>query len=132
MMDIAAALLFSTLVLTFGQYMLRIFTSEAEVIRLGVRVMRVISPAYFIFAFIELLSGSLRAQGHVLVTTIMTMLGVCAFRVVWVLFIVPQGKLEQIVFCYPATWTITAVGMIIYYIYKQRSIIKKYKNTLPA
>ena len=132
MMDIAAALLFSTLVLTFGQYMLRIFTSETEVIRLGVRVMRVISPAYFIFAFIELLSGSLRAQGHVLVTTIMTMLGVCAFRVVWVLFIVPQGKLEQIVFCYPATWTITAVGMIIYYIYKQRSIIKKYKNTLPA
>ena len=92
----------------------------------------VISPAYFIFAFIEILSGALRAQGHVLVTTIMTMLGVCAFRVVWVLFIVPQGTLEQIVFCYPATWTITAIGMIIYYIYKQRKIIRQYKNTLNA
>lgn len=128
LMDIGAAVLFSTLALTVGQYMLRIFTSETEVIALGVRVMRVISPAYFIFVFIEILSGSLRAQGHVLVTTIMTMLGVCAFRVIWVLFIVPDGTLEQIVFCYPATWIVTATGMIIYYIYKQNKIIKKHMN----
>ena len=106
--------------------MLRIFTSETEVINLGIRVMHVISPAYFIFVFIEILSGSLRAQGHVLVTTLMTMLGVCAFRVVWVLFIVPYGTLEQIVFCYPATWIVTATGMIIYYIYKQKKIIRSY------
>lgn len=128
LMDIGAAVLFSTLALTVGQYMLRIFTSETEVIALGVRVMRVISPAYFIFVFIEILSGSLRAQGHVLVTTIMTMLGVCAFRVIWVLFIVLDGTLEQIVFCYPATWIVTATGMIIYYIYKQNKIIKNHMN----
>ena len=78
--------------------------------------------------FIEILSGSLRAQGHVLVTTVMTMLGVCAFRVIWVLFIVPDGTLEQIVFCYPATWIVTATGMIIYYIYKQNKIIKNHMN----
>ncbi|CDD66317.1 putative efflux protein MATE family [Firmicutes bacterium CAG:882] len=128
LMDICAAVLFSTLALTFGGYMLRIFTSETEVINLGIRVMHVISPAYFIFVFIEILSGSLRAQGHVLVTTLMTMLGVCAFRVVWVLFIVPHGTLEQIVFCYPATWSVTATGMIIYYIYKQNKIIRKYNT----
>ena len=49
LMDICAAVLFSTLALTFGGYMLRIFTSETEVINLGIRVMHVISPAYFIF-----------------------------------------------------------------------------------
>lgn len=62
-MDICAAVLFSTLALTFGGYMLRIFTSETEVINLGIRVMHVISPAYFIFVFIEILSGSLRGTG---------------------------------------------------------------------
>lgn len=129
LMDIAAALLFSTFTLITGRYLLMIFTSETEVISIGFRMMRIISPAYFIFVFIEIFSGSLRAQGHVMVTTFMTMIGVCAFRIAWVLLIVPHGTLEQIVSCYPATWIVTATGMIIYYIYKQSRIIKKFTNS---
>lgn len=67
----------------------------------------VISPTYFLFTFIEIYSGSLRAQGHVLISTIMTMTGVCLLRIVWTTCIVPNGTLEQIIACYPITWVVT-------------------------
>lgn len=74
--------------------------------------------------FIEVYSGALRAQGHVIVTTAMTMIGICVLRVVWVTWIVPDGTLSQIVACYPITWLVSAVGMIIYYHYKQKKILE--------
>ena len=85
----------------------------------------VISPTYFLFCFVEIFSGSLRAQGYVLVATLLTLIGVCLLSVVWVALIVPDGTLEQIIACYPITWVVTAVSMSLYYFYKQRRIWKK-------
>ena len=87
----------------------------------------VISPTYFLFVFIEILSGALRAEGHVLVTTVMTLSGICLLRILWVTLIVPNGTLEEIVACYPVTWAICALGMILYYGYKQRKIFAQQK-----
>ena len=94
-------------------------------ITIGIRMVRIVSPAYWIFAFVEIYSSSLRAQGSVLVTTVMTMTGVCILRVVWVLFIVPNGTMEQVIACYPITWVVTAIAMILYYFFKQRQIIER-------
>lgn len=89
---------------------------------IGLSMVRIISPLYWIFAFIEIFSGSLRAQNSVLVTTLMTMTGVCLLRIVWVKLIVPAGTLEETIACYPITWIVTAAAMIVYYIYKQKRI----------
>lgn len=88
-------------------------------------MMQIISPTYFLFVFIEIYSGSLRAQGYVFVTTLMTLIGICAFRVIWVTLIVPDGTLEQIIACYPLTWLVCAIGMIGYYHYKQCKILRE-------
>ena len=86
-----------------------------------------ISPTYWLFAFIEIYSGSLRAQGSVLVTTLLTMTGVCLLRIVWVTLIVPDGTLEELIACYPITWIVTAAAMILYYIFKQRRIVAQHR-----
>jgi len=98
-------------------------------VEIGLSMMQIISPTYFLFVFIEVYSGALRAQGHVIVTTAMTMIGICVLRVVWVTWIVPDGTLSQIVACYPITWLVSAVGMIIYYHYKQKKILEKFAAT---
>ena len=82
--------------------------------------MQIISPTYFLFVFIEVYSGALRAQGHVIVTTAMTMIGICVLRVVWVTWIVPDGTLSQIVAWLPNYMAGQRGGMIIYYHYKQK------------
>ena len=125
-MSAGCALLFSALIMPFGTELFGIFTTDAAVVKTGLRMMHVISPTYFLFTFIEIYSGSLRAQGHVLISTIMTMTGVCLLRIVWTTCIVPNGTLEQIIACYPITWVVTAVCMIVYYFYKQKRILAEH------
>ena len=122
-MSLAVAFVLSAVLMLAGKFLFGIFTADAGVVEIGLRMMRIISPTYFLFTFIEIYSGSLRAQGHVLVTTVLTMTGVCLLRIVWVTLIVPDGSLEQIVACYPITWLLCAVGMIFYYGYKQKRIL---------
>ena len=119
-MTLGALMLLSVFIVCVGKYLFGIFTNDAEVISIGLRMVRVISPTYWVFAFIEIYSASLRAQGSVLVTTLMTMTGVCILRAIWVMLIVPGGTLEQVIACYPITWVVTAAAMILYYFYKQK------------
>lgn len=127
MMTLGTEMALSALIVFGGRYLFGIFTSDAGVVDTGLRMMRIISPFYWLFAFIEIYSGSLRAQGSVFVTTIMTMAGICLVRVIWVTFLVPKGTLEQIIACYPTTWVVTAAAMITYYIYKQKRILAQHR-----
>ncbi len=124
LMTLGSMMGLSVLITVFGGQLFRIFSSDTDVIAIGMQMVGIISPTYWIFAFIEIYSGSLRAQGSVLVTTLLTITGVCLLRIVWVMVIVPQGSLAELIACYPITWTVTAVAMICYYIYKQKRIME--------
>lgn len=123
-MALGTAIILSVVLMAGGRVLFGIFTTDLGVVEVGLRMMQIISPTYFLFVFIEIYSGSLRAQGYVFVTTLMTLIGICAFRVIWVTLIVPDGTLEQIIACYPLTWLVCAIGMIGYYHYKQRKILR--------
>ncbi|RKJ52072.1 MATE family efflux transporter [bacterium 1XD42-54] len=124
LMALGSMMVLSFLITVFGGPLFTIFTSDTEVIAIGMKMVQIISPLYWVYGFIEIYSGSLRAQGSVLVTTFLTITGVCLLRIVWVMVIVPQGSLGELVACYPITWTVTAVTMICYYIYKQKRIME--------
>lgn len=125
LMTLITEALLSALIVCVGQYLFGIFTSDAKVVEIGLRMVRVISPTYWLFAFIEIYSGSLRAQGTVLMTTLITITGVCVLRVVWIMFLVPNGTLEALIACYPVTWIVTAIAMITYYFFFSK---KSYHN----
>lgn len=124
-MGLVSAVGISVVLLSAKSFLFGLFVNDPEVIAIGVRVMSMITPAYFLFVFIEVFSGALRAQGAVVVSTMITMVGICFFRILWMLFIAPHGSLEQVVICYPVTWTVGAVTMSAYYMYKQRKIFKE-------
>lgn len=102
-----------------GEFLFGIFTEDISVIAIGMQMLRMIAPAYFLFVFIELLSGALRGVGDVLLPTIMTCFGVCVLRILWMLFVVPmKPELDTITMNYPITWAITAIMFIVYYLIK--------------
>ena len=95
------------------------------VVEIGLTMMRNIAPAFVMFVFIEIFSGSLRAQGYTFVTTVISVLGVCVFRIIWVSLIPPGQGLTRIVACYPISWIICAALVSGYYFYKQKRIIER-------
>lgn len=123
-MGIVSAFVLSILLIGAERFLFGIFVNDAGVVSIGIRMMNLITPAYFLFIFIEVYSGALRAQGVVVMPTMITMLGICVFRMVWVTAVAAYGTLERVIFCYPVTWAVGAVAMTVYYFYKQRKIFK--------
>ena len=111
----------SAVLLIFRVPMFRIFTGDADVIRIGGEIMAVIVPGYVVFSFVEIFSGALRAVGDVIIPMLLTMFGVCLFRIAWIFLAVPLGpSVRMIVMNYPVSWTLTAALFIFYYLKKKK------------
>ncbi|MEG0910662.1 MAG: MATE family efflux transporter [Ruthenibacterium sp.] len=111
-------------ILLLGPQLYRLFTQDAAVIKIGVSVMKTMVPFYFTYIAIEILSGALRGTGDGLIPMIITCLGVCVLRMVWIAFVVPLYPcIEMTSLSYPVTWAVTSVCFIIYY--KQGGWLKR-------
>ena len=120
---IATAWVISGAMLINDRLLLGIFTKDDAVLDIGVRMIWCIAPYYFLFEFIEILSGALRAEGFVMVSTWMVFFCTCLFRIVWVLFITVGKSMEMLLACFPITWGICTVMFIVYYWWKQKRVL---------
>ncbi len=117
LMAMGAALLMSLIATTFAEPLLRIFTKEEVVIRTGASLIREITPLYFTYVSIEILSGALRGMGESIIPMCMTVVGICVLRLVWLYCVFPHfGTMKSLVFSYPVTWAATSLMFIVYYL----------------
>lgn len=99
----------------------RIFTNDADVIRIGCEMMALITPCYMFFICIEVLSGALRGIGDVIIPTLITLGGVCLFRILWLFGALQiRPTVNAIILSYPVTWLTTSILFILYYLYRKR------------
>ncbi len=102
----------------------KIFTNDADVIRIGCQMMSIITPCYMFFIFIEVLSGALRGIGDVLIPTLITLGGVCIFRILWLLGALRlHPTISAIILSYPVTWFTTGILFIVYYLYRKKKVL---------
>ena len=76
-----------------------------------------IIPWYIVYVFIEVLAGALRGMGDVLVPMVITLTGVCLFRIIWLAVVMKVSPtIPAIIFSYPVTWIVSALAFVVYYI----------------
>ena len=122
----AATILFSLLAVCFSRQIFSLFTQDEEVLETSIRMLNFMVKCYWLYIPIEMISGTLRGTGNVLVPTMITALGICGIRVVWMLAVVPHWHvLESIMFSYPFSWILTSLAFVVYY-------LKTRKRLLPA
>ena len=127
LLNMSFAVMASFLLVTFRYPLLSIFTNETAVLEVAAETVSIIAPFYILFTFIEILSCALRGMGDVILPMIMTILGICGFRIIWVLFVVPLNPcIATIASNYPISWGITALFFIVYYNVKVRMLEKKF------
>ena len=127
LLDFIASLVVSALLLGLGQFLFRLFTTDPEVIRIGMQIVYVIAPSYVLFIFIEILSSALRGMGNVLAPMLMTCGGVCVLRILWIFFVVPLAPgITSILLSYPVSWALTAVLFLIYYYRYQKKFFRSH------
>ncbi|GLC82032.1 MATE family efflux transporter [Lacrimispora brassicae] len=115
-MSFASTAVLSVLLYAFGNYVYLLFTTDEAVIQKGTQILRYLAPTFFTYVCIEIYSGSLRGVGDCWIPMILTSLGVCALRVVWICVAVPlRPAIETVIFSYPLTWAATSLLFIVYF-----------------
>ena len=75
---------------------------------------RLIVLPYFLCGFMDVCSGVLRGMGKSIVSTIISLVGACLMRVVWLCTVFPaHPTLEVIFISYPITWILTTATAFV-------------------
>lgn len=116
-----------------GRPLLSIFSTDPEVIHWGILRMEVLFTTYFLCGIMDVVSGALRGLGHSIGPAVVTLLGVCVLRVVWVFFIFPLNRsMANLMLSYPVSWTITAAvnGAYLFWICRKMSRAPELNRTV--
>ena len=94
---------------------LSLFNTNPAVIAGGLLRFSIILPFLWICCFMEMFISTLRGLGYSAAPTIIMIIGICIYRIIWnetVFRMFPQ--IRVLLFSYPISWTIVAVGAGIY------------------
>ncbi len=122
-------LLLGGLSILFGHRLLGFYSNEAEVIAVGFRRVTIIMSLYFICGLMDSMVGVIRGMGYSIMPMIVSLLGACVFRVIWVYTafrIVPT--LECLYVSYPLSWTLTLVAHLVCFAFAWRHLQEKIKR----
>lgn len=102
------------IVLITGKFLLSIFNNDPEVIEIGYTRLVIIFIAYIFSMLYEVMSGYLRGFGFSLVPAILTTVGVCVLRIIWINTVFPASRtFVTIMTAYPVSLSTTAVLIFI-------------------
>ena len=117
--DAIATAITAIIALTFGKFLIAIFDSNPDVVETGYTRLVMIFTMYVFTVFNEILSGYLRGFKISLTPAIMTMIGVCGVRIIWIYTVFPQSRtFKTIMTSYPISMFVAAsligIAVLIY------------------
>ena len=109
-------IIFGVSVIIFGREMLSVFNDDMAVIKFGYIRLVILMAGEVLNSTIETLSGGMRGYGYSLSPAIVTLLGVCGFRIIWIYtFFKFNPTWINLMLVYPVSWAVTASMMVIAY-----------------
>lgn len=114
------------LVYSFRVPLLSLYCTEWEVVEMGMKRNQIMLTTYFIAGMMDVLVGALRGMGNSFVPMIVSVLGVCAFRVLWIFTVFAAYRsLTVLYLSYPISWTITGLAHLISYLITKKKITRR-------
>ncbi len=113
----------------FGTPLLGIYSKSALVVQEGLKRMMYICIPYFLCGIMDAMTGMIRGLGYSILPMIVSLLGACVLRIVWILTVCQLPAFHHVEFVYasyPVTWAITTTAHIICYVI----ITKKIKKSI--
>lgn len=126
---IVTGTLLGNIVVFFGNDLLQIYSNNPEVIAAGMVRLHYISMIYALCGIMDVMVGALRGIGYSIMPMIVSIVGVCVLRLIWLatVFQIPEfHKIETVYLSYPVTWILTSLVYIVFFVWiRIRSARKK-------
>ena len=119
---------FGNLTVIFGRKLLSFFTTSPEVIESGISRLKIICATYALCGMMDVMGNAIRGIGHSVLPMIITLLGACGIRLLWIstIFLIPKFHSCTTIFVsYPISWTVTFIAHIIcFFIIRKKEFSK--------
>ena len=110
----------------FRNQVIGIFSTDPAVIEIGAARLAMVLPFHIFCSLMDVGGGQLRGMGKSFEPMIITLLGSCGIRLLWVFVFFPKNHtLSYLYWAYPISWTITFFVLFIAYFIIKRNILKK-------
>ncbi|HOO61712.1 MAG TPA: MATE family efflux transporter, partial [Bacillota bacterium] len=132
---IVVGVILGNLFYLFSHTLLAVYTDSPLVIEAGVKRMLVISTTYALCGIMEVLVGSLRGIGHSLLPMIVSLVGVCGIRLLWLATVFKMDKYHSvytIYLSYPISWCIAIIALCVLFAITYHFEKKRHGNMLPV
>ena len=122
---VGIAVIMSVVILVLREPLFRLFVESEEAVSVGCRMLILITPFYILNIHIENYSGALRGMGDTVAPMMISIFGVCVFRVIYLGILMPIfHSLDLLCIMYPISWALTEVMYLIYYPIRMRKLVK--------
>ena len=104
-----------------GDPLLHIYSQDPEVIAYGIQRFSVVSVTYFLCGMMDVGSGVVRGLGYSIMPMLVSMVGACVFRVIWIFTVFRMyHTLFTLYVSYPISWVLTVIAHMICYLVVRR------------
>ena len=116
LMITAITVTISAVVIIFSTFLMRMFTDDAAVIRIGAEYLRIIGASYLLFSTMFIINGLLRGAGDTLVPMFISLFSLWVVRIpiAYLLSKNPSIGLQGVWWSIPIGWF---AGVVLYYYY---------------
>ena len=131
---LASLAITTVLSLTFslgGKLFIRIYTQDEEVIKFALIRMICVLSGEMLPCTYEIAGGALRGLGHSLLPALITVVGSCVLRIVWVytIFRLYTDNFYMLMIIYPISWVATGSAVLLaYFVISKREYKVKEKS----
>lgn len=126
---ITAGFVLSTTVRLFADPLLSLYTDNPVVVEAGKVRLSIICATYFLCGMMDVMVGALRGIGYSIAPMIVSLLGACAFRLLWIATVFQIDRfhmIETVYTSYPISWTITFLAHLTTFIIVRNRLKKRW------
>ena len=131
-LSMAISLTLSGLMYLFREPLLAIYRPDApEAVAYGSLRMSIIVLTYFLCGIMEVFTGSLRGMGASLTPMLISLVGACVTRVIWIYTVFAAVPTLQVLYsCYPVSWLFTILMQIVAFFVIRHNLQKRLSTPL--
>lgn len=121
----------TAIIILFGENLMRVFTEDAEIIRIGKEYLVIVSSFYALFVLLFNSNGVLRGAGDTLIPMFITIVALWVVRIPVAYYLSDLWAERGIWWSVPAGWTIGAVFSTLYFFsgkWKTKGVVKYEAN----
>ncbi|MBQ6814656.1 MAG: MATE family efflux transporter [Lachnospiraceae bacterium] len=127
---IVVGVVFGNAVVLFGEPLLGLYSDSEIVIEAGLLRLKYICGVYALCGMMDVMVGMLRGMGYSIVPMIVSLIGACALRIVFLTTVFKLEefhKIENVYLTYPVSWILTFIAHVITFIIVKKRLNRRLK-----